>query len=162
MIKDKNYIHGTAARKLEYDVYEENKVLSAKKKQRNNNKIKMKVTLCLFVILALGCFAMYRYAQITEMNYKIDKELRVYNEIKDENIRIKVEIENSLDIQKIKDVAEKKLGMHKPDKHQITRVRVPQNDLTIVSDAAKYEESKNAGILSAVMNKVDLLANLLY
>jgi len=32
--------------------------------------------------------------------------------------------------------------MHKPDKHQITYVRVPQTDLTIVSEAAKEEEMK--------------------
>jgi len=52
--------------------------------------------------------------------------------------------------------------MHKPDKHQITYVRVPQTDLTIVSEAAKEEEMKNAGIFSVIINKVNLLANLLY
>ena len=31
MIEGKNYIQGTAARKLEYDVYVENKVLSGRK-----------------------------------------------------------------------------------------------------------------------------------
>lgn len=162
MIEDKNYINGTAARKLEYDVYEENKVLCAKKKQRNNNKIKMKVILCLLVVFAMGSLAMYRYSRITEMNYEIDRQLTAYNEIKNENIRVKVGIENSVDIQKVKEFAEKELGMHKPDKYQITYVMVPQSDITIVSEAAKQEERKNAGIFSAIINKVDLLANLLY
>ena len=31
MIENKQYVHGTAARKLEYDVYKENKVLKTKK-----------------------------------------------------------------------------------------------------------------------------------
>ncbi|HHV29586.1 cell division protein FtsL [Acetivibrio mesophilus] len=162
MLEDKNYINGTAARKLEYDVYEENKVLSAKKKQRTNNKIKMKVIFCLLIVFAMGSLAMYRYSCITEVNYEIDRQLTAYNEIKNENIRIKVEIENSVDIQKIKEFAEKELGMHKPDKHQITYVKVPQSDLTIVSEAAKQEEIKNAGVFSAIINKVNLLANLLY
>jgi len=110
----------------------------------------------------MGVLAMYRYSHITEMNYEIDRQLKAYNEIKNENIRIQVEIENSIDIQKIKEYAEKELGMHKPDKHQITYVKVPQSDLTIVSEAAKQEEMKNAGIFSAIINKIDLLANLLY
>jgi len=162
MLEDKNYINGTAARKLVYDVYEENAVLNAKKKQRNNNKVKRKIVLCLLLVFAMGSLAMYRYSRITEMNYEIDKQLKAYNELKNENIRIKVEIENSNDIQKIKVFAEKELGMHKPDKHQITYVRVPQTDLTIVSEAAKEEEMKNAGIFSVIINKVNLLANLLY
>ncbi|HOM01204.1 MAG TPA: cell division protein FtsL [Acetivibrio sp.] len=162
MLEDKNYINGTAARKIEYDVYEENKVLNAKKKQRNNNKIKRKIVFCLIAVFAMGVLAMYRYSHITEMNYEIDRQLKAYNEIKNENIRIQVEIENSIDIQKIKEYAEKELGMHKPDKHQITYVKVPQSDLTIVSEAAKQEEMKNAGIFSAIINKIDLLANLLY
>jgi len=57
----------------------------------------------------MGSLAMYRYSRITEMNYEIDKQLKAYNELKNENIRIKVEIENSIDIQKIKEFAEKSL-----------------------------------------------------
>lgn len=161
MLEDKNYIIGTAARKIEYDVYEENKVLNAKKKQRNN-KVKRKVIFCLLFVFAMGSLAMYRYSRITEMNYEIDRQLKAYEEIKNENIRIKVEIENSIDIQKIKEFAEKELGMHKPDKHQIVYVKVPQSDFTIVSEAAKQEEMKNAGIFSAFISKVNLLASLLY
>ena len=56
---------GTAARKLEYDVYVENKVLECEEKQRNNNKVKRKAIFCVLVIFALGCLAMYRNAQIT-------------------------------------------------------------------------------------------------
>ena len=107
MIEGKNYIQGTAARKLEYDVYVENKVLSAKKKQRNNNKVKRKAIFCVLVIFALGCLAMYRNAQITEVNYAIDRQLHAYNEIKNENIRLKVDIENSINIQEVKEYAEK-------------------------------------------------------
>ncbi|NLP14021.1 MAG: cell division protein FtsL [Clostridium sp.] len=162
MIEGKNYIQGTAARKLEYDVYVENKVLSAKKKQRNNNKVKRKAIFCVLVIFALGCLAMYRNAQITEVNYAIDRQLHAYNEIKNENIRLKVDIENSINIQEVKEYAEKKLGMHKPDGHQITYVKIPQKDITIVSEVAQLEESKNSGIFSALLNKVNLIVSMLY
>jgi len=162
MMQEKNYIQGTAARKLEYDVYVENKVLSAKKKQRNNNKVKIKVMFCVLAIFALGCMAMYRNAQITEMNYAIDRQMKDYNEIKNENIRLKVAIENSINIQTVKEYAENKLGMHMPDSYQITYVKVPQKDITIVSETAQLEESKNSGIFSAFLNKMNLIVSMLY
>jgi cell division protein FtsL len=162
MMQEKNYIQGTAARKLEYDVYVENKVLSAKKKQRNNNKVKIKVMFCVLAIFALGCMAMYRNAQITEMNYAIDRQMKDYNEIKNENIRLKVAIENSINIQNVKEYAEKKLGMHMPDGHQVTYVKVPQKDITIVSEAAQLEESNNSDIFTAFLNKVNLIVSMLY
>ena len=34
MIENKQYVHGTAARKLEYDVYKENKVLKPRKTEK--------------------------------------------------------------------------------------------------------------------------------
>jgi hypothetical protein len=105
---------------------------------------------------------MYRNAQITEVNYAIDRQLHAYNEIKNENIRLKVDIENSINIQEVKEYAEKKLGMHKPDGHQITYVKIPQKDITIVSEVAQLEESKNSGIFSALLNKVNLIVSMLY
>jgi len=40
MLEDKNYINGTAARKLVYDVYEENAVLNARRNKGTTTKLK--------------------------------------------------------------------------------------------------------------------------
>lgn len=163
MIKtDKNYIHGTAARKLEYDVYEENKVLSNKKKQRVNNKLKVKVVFAFMVVFALSGFVMYRYALITDLNYKINTKMNALNEIKNENTRLKVKIERELDLQKIQQFAEENLDMQKPDKSQCTFVKVPRSDFTTASNNNEGRGKSSDNIFEALLSKVDRLTEFLY
>ncbi len=163
MIKtDKNYIQGTAARKLEYDVYEENKVLSNKKKQRVNNKLKVKVVFAFMVAFALSGFVMYRYALITDLNYKINTKMNALTEIKNENTRLKVKIERELDLQKIQQFAEENLGMQKPDKSQCTFVKVPRSDFTTASNKNEGRAKNSDNIFEALLSKVDKLTEFLY
>ncbi len=154
------YIHGTAAEKLQYDVYEENKVLKAKQNQRNNNRTKYKIVRNVILVFALTFLVIYRYAVITEMNYNIDKVNDKYNEMKNENSRIKVDIEKQMDLGKIREIAENSLGMHKPDKYQIVYVNVPKEDFAAVSETyANSDKSGNA--LVGLFNKVVKLAKFL-
>ena len=163
MIKaDKNYIQGTAARKLEYDVYEENKVLSNKKKQRVNNKIKVKVVFAFMVVFALSGFVMYRYALITDLNYKINTKMNALTEVKNENTRLMVKIEKELDLKKIQQFAEENLGMQKPDKSQCTFVKVPRSDFTTASNNNEGIAKKTVNVFEALLSKVDKLTGFLY
>lgn len=163
MIKtDKNYIQGTAARKLEYDVYEENKVLSEKKKRRVNNKLKIKVLFAFMVVFALCGFLMYRYALITDLNYKINTRMNALTEIKNENTWLKVKIEEDLDLQKIQKFAEENLGMQKPDKSQCTFVKVPRSDFTTASNKNEGGIKNTNNIFEALISKVDKLTEFLY
>lgn len=160
--KGKSYVYGTAAEKLEYDVYEENPVLKAKKTEKSQNRVKLKMIFNIFIIFAL-CFAViFRYALITELNYKINKTNISYNIIKNENTRLKVGVEKDTDLQKIKEIAEKKLGMQKPDKFQIVYVNVPKADFTIVADAAKVDSSIKSSLFLGIENKVEKFTHLLY
>jgi len=141
MIKNGNYVHGTTAEKIEYDVYSENKVLKAKKKQKSYLVHKMKAVLCLMMVFALGTLVMYRYALVTKTSYDINKQTKAYNDLVKENDRLKIKIEQSMDLQRIKDVAENKLGMQKPEKYQINYVAVNKSDVTKISE----EYSEKAG-----------------
>lgn len=151
---NKSYIEGTAARKLEYDVYEENKVLKAKKQNRLNNKYKFKAVCMVLLMFAMMLAIIYRYAVITELNYNLDKSNQVYNELRNEYSRIKVEIEKSTDLTKIREIAESKFGMHTPDKYQYVYVKVPRNDYTKVADTQDEGKSDISGMLSALMGKI--------
>ena len=158
---EKNYVHGTAARKLEYDVYEKNKVLKAKRKQKSNNRAKVNLILGILVVFSLIFLIIYRYALITELNYNIDKSNKSYSEIKNENSILKVDIEKDTDLNKIKQIAEEKLGMHKPDKFQLIYVNVPKNDYSIVS--LKYDYSgNNTNLFGLITNKLGKLTHLIY
>lgn len=163
MIKtDKSYIHGTAARKLEYDVYEENKVLSEKKKQRVNNKVKIRVVAAFLLVFSLCGLVMYRYALITDLNYQINSRMNEYNELKKENTRLKVKIESELDLQKIKQIAEENLGMQQPDKYQYTYVNVPKSDFITASSEINDEGENSDNFFNTLLSKVDKLARFLY
>jgi len=139
--------------KTKYDVYEENSVLRAKKRQRATFKFKVK--LVLFIVAAFGAcwLLMYRYALITELTYKINTANKQYNNILSENVKLKVEIERQIDLQKIRELAETKLGMHKPDKYETVYIKVPKNDYTQVSDAYK-KQAANQNTISVVKDIV--------
>ncbi len=163
MIKtDKSYIHGTAARKLEYDVYEENKVLSEKKKRRVNNKVKVKVVFAFLLVFSLCGLVMYRYALITDLNYKINTRMNEYKEIKNENTRLMVKIESELDLQKVQQIAEENLGMQQPDKYQFTYVSVPKSDFITASSEINDEGKNGENFFDALLSKVDELTRFLY
>lgn len=157
----KSYVHGTAARKLEYDVYEENQVLRAKKKQKSNNRAKLNLVLSIFVVFILVFLVIYRYAMITELTYNIDKSEKQYSEIKNENSILKVNIEKGTDLNKVRQIAEDKLGMHKPDKYQVIYVIVPKSDYSIVS-----QEYSNTGyttnLFGTITDKLGKLTHLIY
>lgn len=160
MKTDKNYIQGTAARKLEYDVYQENKVLRQKREQRANNKIKVKVVFAFMVLFALSGLVMYRYALITDLNYKINSKMNELDEIKNENTRLGVKIESELDLQKIQKFAEENLGMQKPDKSQCVFVKIPRSDFTTAT--SKNEDKNSDNIFKAILSKVDKFTEFLY
>ena len=159
---DKRYVHGTAAPKIQYDVYEENKVLKQKKAYRVNKRVKLKAVFTILLVFSL-CFTLtYRYALLTEMNYKISKTNRQYNELRDENARLKVDIEKSIDLVKIKELAETRLGMQKPDRNQVVYVRVPKNDFTIVTEEYKNTEKTGEGTLSSLVSGMSKFVSLLH
>ncbi len=151
---DKNYVHGTAAEKLDYDVYSENVLLKDKKRQRANNKVKTKMVLSIALVFVMFFFVMYRYAVITELNYKLDSINKKYNDIKNDNTSLKVSIERELDLNKIRQTAESRLGMHTPDKYQIVFVKVQKHDYTSVGEGYKKSAEKNGHMLEAFADKL--------
>ncbi|MFA6308285.1 MAG: cell division protein FtsL [Clostridia bacterium] len=153
MSANKNYINGTSARKLDYNVYEENEVLKEKKKHKSNNKIKSKMIFSFMIIFALGFVILGRYATLTQLNYNVSKYTNEYNEIQDKNVKLKVDIQSKTDLNKVRQIAEQKLGMQKPDKNQIVYVDVPKTDFTVVND-------KIAG--TAVADKGVSISTLMY
>ncbi|MCR4434569.1 MAG: cell division protein FtsL [Clostridiales bacterium] len=160
--KGENYVYGSTAEKIKYDVYEENKVLKEKKKHRTNNRAKLR-TVCAILIVFAACFTIiYRYAAITELNYKVVKQNKIYESIKDENTRLRVEISKETDLNKIRAVAESKLGMQRPDKYQIVYMNVAKNDYTEAASAEPKGKKTENNILAGVWEKLDRFTSLLY
>jgi Cell division protein len=159
--KDNNYVSGTAARKLEYDVYEQNNVLKAKKKYKNNRMAKFRLVLSMMAVFIVGFIVVYRFALITQMSYNINKSESVYNQIRNENSLLRMQVEKNTDLTRIKELAETKLGMQKPDKSQIVYIRVPKNDYTVVLNSGEDTEAAKGGLFAGILDKVAGLMNLI-
>ena len=140
MIKNGQYVQGSTAEKITYDVYEENKVLKTKKNQKSYAVVKLKAVCCLIAVFAMGSLVMFRYATITKLNYSLTKQTKVYNDIVKENSVLNVQIEQAMDLQKVRSIAENTLGMQKPDKRQINYVSIAKGNYTKV--ASEYVNEK--------------------
>jgi len=158
--KRNNYVYGTAAEKIEYDVYEHNEVLKEKKKYRANRLIKVKMVAGILLLFSLGLIAMYRYALIAEINFKISSKEKQYEELKNENSRLKVAIENETNLSKITQVAQNELGMQKPDKYQIVYIEVPKTSFTVTSEQYKDNAGKDTTFLAELVNKIEMFMKL--
>lgn len=142
---------------VEYDVYEENKLLKAKRQYKSNRKVKLKMVMAIIAVLAAGLTVMWRYAIITQMSYEISQREADYNKLRNDNAMLRVKIETATDLTEVKEVAENKLGMRMPDKSQIVYVKIPRNDYTVLMET-QDEASDEGSIFKAVLNKVQGLA----
>lgn len=150
-----NYVYGTAAKKIEYDVYEQNKVLKEKKNYKSNIAIKAKIIVCIGVLFLFALVVMHRYTQITDMNYRLSGLEKQYEELRNENSRLKLAIEKQTNLSRIMQVAQENLGMQKPDKYQIVHIRVPKVSYTVAfTDYEKTRPKQGfmAGLIPTVEN----------
>lgn len=125
-------IDGTAVRKTQtrYDVYRENEILRQKKKNKVNSKLKLSIFARLAVFFVCAMILMYRFAAITELNYKIGSMNRKIENLRNENARMAIDIEKSADLNYVEEIAVTKLGMQRPLKNQIVYVNIEKKDIT--------------------------------
>jgi cell division protein FtsL len=159
MQKNMNYMYGSAAPKIDYNVYEENKVLKAKKLYRTNVAMKLKVINISLLVFA-ACFVLiYRYALISQMNYDVIKAEKELKALTNDNSRIMVQIEKAQDLEKIKQIASTELGMKKPDKMQTVYYKVPKYDVTVVpqntSSTADKSKSSITSFAAGIKNLME-------
>lgn len=155
------YIYGSAVEKVEYDVYEENKVLKAKKIHKQNRKVKLKMVFNVMLLFALSFAVIYRYAIITELSYEIDKLGKEYESLLEEKSVLEFELEKGMNLATVEDVATNKLGMVRPDKNQVIGVSVPKTDYTVAAVDEKSETDKQ-GLFESFLYKINSFASLLY
>ncbi len=150
----RKYVHGSVAEQLNYDPYEENKVLKSKKIARNRKKIKMRIILSIFLIFGLCAATMFKFAQISQMNYDNSKLEKQYEQLVNENARLKLDILAAMDLTNIRNIAENELNMHKPEKSQIVYINVPRTDKIILANKEETTLQKLESTVKDAYNKV--------
>lgn len=124
------YSSDSLARNINYDIYYENTLLKKKNVSRKNMVIKAKFITVMMIVFLLSMNTLYRYAVITDLNYRIHDNQREYERLADQNKRLKIELINKVNLTKVRQVAEQELRMHRPYKNQIVFVDVPKIEIS--------------------------------
>jgi len=160
--KNNKYVYGSVAENIKndiYDPYEENAVLKSKKVARSNAKIKTKIIFYILIIFSMCAITMFKFAQISQLNYEGNELSKQYVAIQNENELLSIKIQNAKSLNNIREVAENSLHMHKPYKSQIIYVNVPKEDVTII---ASKEQSKAEIVFKDVGNSIKKFLNMFY
>jgi len=79
-----------------------------------------------------GCLiTLYSFCQIKAKTHSIYKLQQKLDNLKSSNLELEEELSKKFDLGEIKNIAEKKLGMHKPMQYQIVYIKKPTQSYTI-------------------------------
>ncbi len=73
----------------------------------------------MLVLLATVLIYTWSHVHITELKYRIAREIKAKEALTEENNKLKVEISSLKSPQRIEAIARGKLGMNHPDKEQV-------------------------------------------
>jgi cell division protein FtsL len=161
-VETKNrYIYGSAAPKLPQETnrsVQEKRQIKKKASEvlpRKSQLPKAKILFCLIFMVAICFVILYRFSAIAELNYRMGELTAEYDRLKNENRALAVEIETSINLDRIKTIAETKLNMHKPESYQLVLVSVPKNNYSVVLDQEYInEKTRNVSLMENIINTV--------
>ena len=161
------YEYSTSPRKLqpEYSPRREkkNKLKVVKDLPRQEVKmtkeqmhVRKRVVLLVVAIFVVLLTVSYRNSQINEKFSQVQKLKKELSSIQKENEQLKVNIENSLNLNNVEKIAKEKLGMQKLTNRQTLYVSLPKRDyVEAATEEVKKEEDKNwfQKIVDSLFNK---------
>ena len=144
-----SYIYGSAAPKLPQRPERQEARQPEKSRPKSSRAAvpayahvpKARLFFCVVALALMGFVVLYRFSVLADLNSAMNRTNEEYNALRNENRLLKVEIETSIDLDKVKQVAETEMGMHKPDRFQIIPVSVPKNDYNVVLDQQYIDQA---------------------
>ena len=106
--------------------------------------VRKRVVLLVVAIFVVLLTVSYRNSQINEKFSQVQKLKKELSSIQKENEQLKVNIENSLNLNNVEKIAKEKLGMQKLTNRQTLYVSLPKRDyVEAATEEVKKEEDKN-------------------
>ena len=130
--KYSDYVPDSLARK-EIEEIPIVKEIASKSEKR---KFKFSVMTKVVILFALGLFVIFRFAQITELGYEINKVNSKREVFINENEKLKINIEKETNLSEIRKKAETDLNLYPPNDSQIIYIN------TSITDRTDYWESE--------------------
>ena len=119
----------------EHEVSRGNPVLREIRQKKQHRKAKNGILIKVSVLLALGLIIGVRFASITEINYRNQALQKQLDTVSSEVQKKQVDLDMSMSLTELAEIAETRLGMQKPQQYQIKYVDVDVIDQTEVADA---------------------------
>ena len=129
------------------------------KKRKPNASFKSKIIFWATIALAVCIAILFRYAQISNIQYDMVKYQHQIIDLKNEKQQLKLELEGIMESGYIEKQAKEKLGMQYPTDEQIVVVNISDEELNDTEVAEK--ETKDAFFLSAFKNSFNKIINLI-
>ena len=82
------------------------------------------------IIFAIAFFIVMREVNIAQESNKVNSLTTQLEEARTQNKRATLELESSIDLKRIEQIATEKYGMARPEKNQIVYINVKQTDFT--------------------------------
>ncbi len=149
MEKRTGYMYGSTAPKLPERVEQPVERQKIRKKESvaakpvRSNIPKAKMITFIILMVAISFVILYRFSALAELNYSMGTLNEELSQLRDENRMLEVDIGTSINLERVKEIAQTRLNMHKPESYQIVLVSVPKNNYSVVVDQAYINETTN-------------------
>lgn len=157
MDRKNSYIYGSAAPNMAQRAEQPIEQQRIERKEairpipQKSNIPKAKLVFAMLFVVSVCFVILYRFCVITELNSQMGALNKQYNELRDENRMLNVDIETSIDLARVKNIAETRLNMHTPERYQMVLVSVPKSNYSVVLD---HEYIDNTVEKSSLMEKI--------
>jgi len=121
------------------------------------NKVRRKYVLMIIIAFLFAVALIYRYSLVIEINDTIVRERQTLSKLENDNSALLKQINVEIDLEKVRLLAESKLGMQKPDKDQIVYIKVPKRDHALVAVSAAGHEAEPINPVSYLIEQLRLI-----
>ena len=156
------YQYTTSPRKLEPDYKRKSKkqklrVVKEVKRQdikvsKEEKKQQVKITMLIVMIFTVLLTISYRNSKINESFSEVQNLKKELSSIEKENEQLKVNIENSLNLNYIEQMAKEKLGMQKLTNRDTVYINLPKKDYT--ESASEKVQIKEQNWFEKLLSKI--------
>lgn len=104
---------------------------------------KARIVMVIMAMFALCFLIVYRYSILSDMNFKLGRLTSEYDGLRETNRLLKVDIESTINLAAVREIAVSRFGMHEPGQSQIVSVNVPKTGYSVVEDSSYIEETES-------------------
>lgn len=115
------------------------------RKQTSKTRVKPKkksaINVLLVVLAIAAFFVLCRGVMITEKFEDVEAKRGLLKEMQTTNQKTQIEIDSALNLKNVEDVAQNRLNMGRPEKHQTVYIKIAQDDVVEKTDHSSPVEA---------------------